>query len=725
MAINPRSSIAFRMFHWLIFTFIFVNIHGSVNIERKWRLCVVKSEHTSKRITSFCPKLVESPIQCVIEPDRFSCLRRIIEGEADFTVVEPEELIAIKNYYLYKVLVTNELKLTQYEPDRFKIVAIAHKNIQRTWDIKGKRLCHPGFNTVDDWSAVFSTYLENLIISKECNFNMTLFENRVHALSNFFEVACIAGPWSSDAMFDYQLKSKYKNLCAACENPSSCYNTDKYYGREGALLCLTDNVGDIAWVRLDDARAHFKAEMIDTQDYKFLCPDGTTKPLAFDQPCVWLSKPWQVIISTMQSAMKIADLMNSMVDTSPCWKNNLLQLMENYYVTSANIDALEIPSDYLSRFPNFMSAYAQSGCRPSRTVRWCVINNLELYKCETLKDASIIYGVEPMINCFQQNSDLCMKAVQSRLMDIFMARPEDLLEARMRGLKPIVHAMTNVKEEVNRIVAVVKSTSSFKTIKDLKYAKAVFTGYRSVGWNAFVTFMRNMSSNNWDCSDAQAVAKFFTNSCVLDWYNNKDLPANLHSLCKQDANRTNDDLYAFDYLISDVVDVAFVNLKIIESKTKTGDFSYQKIDHRNINAKPKYRILGPTLADTLHEVPYFFAWTTLGSIVTHENITDLRRQEIYSMLLEMDRLFGKTYSGQTPAFSLYGPFDDNHGIIFPDGTRHLELHGHQVLRGHNYDEIVENFMKQEVCSAASTWISHFLGTVFSCINVVVLSLTMN
>lgn len=55
-------------------------------------------------------------------------------------------------------------------------------------------------------SRIFQ-YLENLIIPKECNFNMTLFENRVHALSNFFEVACIAGPWSSDATFDYQLST--------------------------------------------------------------------------------------------------------------------------------------------------------------------------------------------------------------------------------------------------------------------------------------------------------------------------------------------------------------------------------------------------------------------------------------------------------------------------------------------------------------------------------------
>lgn len=53
-------------------------------------------------------------------------------------------------------------------------------------------------------------------------------------------------------------ETKYRNLCAACENPASCYNTDKYYGRQGAVLCLVDGVGDVGWVRLDDARIHFK-----------------------------------------------------------------------------------------------------------------------------------------------------------------------------------------------------------------------------------------------------------------------------------------------------------------------------------------------------------------------------------------------------------------------------------------------------------------------------------
>ncbi|XP_011641592.1 serotransferrin isoform X1 [Pogonomyrmex barbatus] len=711
------STMDLRTSCWLIFLLIaFVDSYESVSTTNKWTLCLADSVHTTQKILSLCPKLAKSPIECVIEADRFGCLRRVVSGDVDITVLEPEELVAIRNYKLYNVLVTNELRLFQDDDHRFEVVAIANKNVRRIWDVKGKRLCHPGLDTVDDWTKVFSTYFENLIIKKECDANMTLFENRIHALSNYFEMACIAGPWTADTIFDYQLKSKYRNLCAACERPASCYNTDRYYGREGALLCLTDGMGDVAWVRLGDARVHFETQtMIDAQDYKFLCSDGTTRPLNFKEPCVWISKPWPVIVAKPTIAENIARTMNSMMNRTSSWESSVLQLMENYYISSTNVQDLQTPDDYLHRYPNFLSANVRTGCQPSRDVHWCLVSSLEKRKCSWLRDASIVYGVEPLISCLQKDSrEACLEAVRNGEMDIFLARPEELLDARIKGLKPIIHAMANTRQGLNRIAAVVKRNSRFRVLKDLKGAKAAFTGYRSVGWNAFVTLMRNDSGENWDCSDAQAVSKFFKDSCVLDW-NNKDndnkLPTNLYSLCKKDAKETVDDLTAFSYLTSDIVDVAFVNLKVIENKTEAGDFYYERIDHKNINRMPRYRVLGPTLAEAIKRVPYVIAWTSLGSIMAHENITDLRRQEIYSMLLEMDKIFGRKFNGQAPTFLLYGSYEDNHGVIFPDGTRYLELHGLQTLKGRNYDQIVEQFVKKEICSSASTWIPHFSGTL--------------
>lgn len=53
-------------------------------------------------------------------------------------------------------------------------------------------------------------------------------------------------------------ESKYTNLCALCQNPLSCYGDDKYYGEEGSLICLTENVGDIVWTKWSSAWSHFE-----------------------------------------------------------------------------------------------------------------------------------------------------------------------------------------------------------------------------------------------------------------------------------------------------------------------------------------------------------------------------------------------------------------------------------------------------------------------------------
>jgi len=120
---------------------------------------------------------------------------------------------------------------------------------------------------------------------------------------------------------------------------------------------------------------------------------------------------------------------------------------------------------------------------------------------------------------------------------------------------------------MNRIVAVVMKNSTFKVLKDLKGAKASFTGYRSIGkfefytlslriisnslvlidlftgWNAFVTWLKNELDESQVCSDAWAVAKFFKDSCVLGWHSeskDKKFPTNLHSLCKQGESHERD-----------------------------------------------------------------------------------------------------------------------------------------------------------------------------------------
>ncbi|XP_032675197.1 transferrin [Odontomachus brunneus] len=723
MAAEPKSIMDFRTFVWQVFTAVaLINCYGLANAE-KLRLCVVESAHITIRIRSLCSKLaaLNSPIACVLDIDRFSCLRRLIAGEADFAILEPEDLVAAAAYREYNVLVTNELRLFLNDKQSFQMVALVHKNVGHIWDVKGKRFCHPGFDSKElGWTKAFSMYFENWIIPKECDPDKTLLENRVHALSNYFEMACVAGLWSSDTIFDGQLKSRYRNLCTACDNPISCYNDDKYRGREGALLCLTDDVGDVAWVRLDDTLLHFKEEEVDKRNYNYLCPDGGTRPVEYDKPCVWISRPWPVIVASSQIAEKVARTMNLLKNTTFGWETNVLQLMESYHISPVSTENLETPEDYLGRFPGFMSANNRASCRPSRRVQWCVASNLEDRKCRWLREASIVYGVEPPISCIQETSRAsCLDALRSRRADIFVARPEELLQARKKGLKPLVYALSNKKQELNRIAAVVKHDSKFRTLRDLEGAKACFTGYKSVGWNAFTSTMKNASAGKWGCPDTQAVANFFKDSCVfgLSDQDKSKLPANLYSLCKREE-AAGDDISAFDCLTSGLADVAFVNLKAIEKKTGN-------LDQNDATGSKGYRLLCLDEPDIEKTNPCLLTWTSLGAVIAHENVTSLRHEEIYSMLLEMDNLFGITLNGLTPAFSLYGTYDNVSSVIFPEETRNLQLHGYQIQSVRSYDQIIEDLLRQEACNGVSVRISHFSGILSLCMAIVTLSRFLN
>jgi len=52
-------------------------------------------------------------------------------------------------------------------------------------------------------------------------------------------------------------ETRYSNLCALCEHPEACDYPDIYSGYEGALRCLTQNGGEIAWTKVYYVKKHF------------------------------------------------------------------------------------------------------------------------------------------------------------------------------------------------------------------------------------------------------------------------------------------------------------------------------------------------------------------------------------------------------------------------------------------------------------------------------------
>lgn len=198
---------------------------------------------------------------------------------------------------------------------------------------------------------------------------------------------------------------------------------------------------------------------------------------------------------------------------------------------------------------------------------------------------------------------------------------------------------------------------------------------------------------------------------------NEQMPNNFYPLPKQ-SNSVANDLSAFDCMMSGLGDVAFVNLKNIEEKTGSST------QNRNSQTRKKaYRTLCFNEIDT--DEVCLLAWAPLSAIIAHENITDLRREEINSMLLEMDKLFGHTFKGQTPAFSMYGVYDTNRSIIFPEETQHLQIKVHQIQRVRSYGDIIDDLAKQSQCSGAKSLNFYYNKIIFIPVFIVFLSKALN
>ncbi|XP_034952030.1 transferrin-like isoform X2 [Chelonus insularis] len=572
------------------------------------------------------------------------------------------------------------------------MILLVTKNIKNFNDLEEKRLCHPGYDSdIADWTRTFADYFHSWIFARQCNSDKTLLGNDISSLSKYFQAACIAGPWTFDAKQDSQLKTKYRNLCALCENPIGCYSSDKYHGREGALLCLTDNVGDAAWVRLQDAITHFQAEKINKNLYNYLCPDGSSRPMIEGVPCVWITKPWPVIAARRGIVEKVAKKIKLLRTSQGSWKNNFLDQLENYHVIPVNTDIIKTPGDYLTQYNGFASAYSRSECSPSRTIKWCVASNLEDRKCQQIRDLAFSYGIVPKISCYQRHGrDACIEAVHNGDYDFFIIKPEEMMKAEEKNLVKLLELISKKSQDLNTYGILVKNDSKYHTLEDLEGAHACFTKKQSIEWNAFIVVMRNRTKNPiWYCSNDNAVTHFFQRIILNNQNNNNDNNDNddndIHNNGLNEESISIENTY--ECLTSGKGDVAFVNLN-----TKNDSYrSHHNLRSICIDKKSNDCIL---------------TWTTLGTIVVNANMTEIRRDEIRSMLMELNVWFGSKFAGQASALSLYGPFDSHRNVIFSEKTQSLQDDLNYVRLPRSYENVLKQIRdlrtQKTLCNKANS-----------------------
>lgn len=93
----------------------------------------------------------------------------------------------------------------------------------------------------------------------------------------------------------------------------------------------------------------------------------------------------------------------------------------------------------------------------------------------------------------------------------------------------------------------------------------------------------------------------------------------------------------------------------------------------------------------------YISWSSVGHIYASSSIGDMRRQELINTFKHLDQLFGKSFKSATSPFTMYGPFDHEHNVIFQDRTNNLKTLGElaETRLLYNYEVVAREYRNNQ------------------------------
>lgn len=220
-------------------------------------------------------------LECVKGTDKFDCFKKIFNDQADLMSADAGEVYTAGKFYNLMPISSemytspsNEIYSNQYAVAIVKKGWLDRRGQPMTLDsLRGSKSCHGGVGLSVGWNIPISTLLQKKLLDiVDCN-------NHVKAAANFFGKMC-----APDAL-NVQFNPTGDNPTSACElckgriGKDYCTNQDPYAGTLGAMLCLTEGGGDVAFVKHTsvDELVNFNSS-VNADDFELLCPNVRGSP---------------------------------------------------------------------------------------------------------------------------------------------------------------------------------------------------------------------------------------------------------------------------------------------------------------------------------------------------------------------------------------------------------------------------------------------------------------
>uniref|UniRef100_A0A182PR24 Transferrin n=1 Tax=Anopheles epiroticus TaxID=199890 RepID=A0A182PR24_9DIPT len=416
-------------------------------------------------LVSDCNRLTGAalvPIQCVGGIDRLDCLRKVQNRDADYLVADPEDVYVASHFDNQDFVVFSELRSAEEPTAQFRYEGImlvrASDNFRQLSDLRGKRSCHTGFGRNVGYKIPVTRLQRAGVLKLPGGDDGALspVERELAGLSELFSASCLPGSYSSDVGVDRLLKDRYANLCQRCDQPDRCGKEDRYAGYEGAIRCLVENGGDVAFSKTINVRKYFGLPVTAggvpagpaanpdarPEDYVYLCEDGTTRPIGdASQPvCSWAQRPWQVLLGNGDlSGAGYRELQTLTQQLHRFWSESsdadrtvAQKLWLDRSAPLVDRNKTLAPRDYLAR-ANYAEVIEREG-RYSNELRLCVVSEEERQKCELMRQAAYSRDIRPVLRCVLKTVDACVAAVEdgTEADAVVLRHPNALLKPLLR-----------------------------------------------------------------------------------------------------------------------------------------------------------------------------------------------------------------------------------------------------------------------------------------------------
>ncbi|XP_055681544.1 transferrin [Lutzomyia longipalpis] len=402
-------------------------------------------------------------IECVPGRDRMECLNLVNKRKADFMAVDPEDMYVAYKMNNQDFAVFSEIR-TLEEPQaefRYEGIMLVRKGspIASLNDLQGKKSCHTGYGRTVGYKVPITKLRKHGIFKLDSDPTLPAVERELKGLSNLFSQSCLVGTYSPNDEINRSLKKKYPNLCALCEDPAKCDYPDKYSGYEGAIRCLVENGGDVAFTKVIFVNKYFGLPVgnnpaapatgtANPDDYEYLCEDGSRRPVT-GRACSWAQRPWQGYMANGDLRGRYAKLQEVLKEAYEAGKTySNTDLAKRMLVKKDNVvvskDDPVLPGEHLTR-----AQYKDVIARPGpyeHTTRFCVSDTIALRKCEVMRKAAFSRYIRPQFQCLLKSVEECAEAVQKDEADVVVFRSEEYEIARKHNLGAVLYESSEAND---------------------------------------------------------------------------------------------------------------------------------------------------------------------------------------------------------------------------------------------------------------------------------------